>query len=54
MSESLALFKKSRGEKAPDEAWARTFYRDTVGQILRFLERDGHAAEKGWKDSALM
>ena len=41
------------GEKAPNDTWAQTFYKNTAQQILQFLDRKHNLAHKELQESAI-
>lgn len=45
--------RKLWGEKAPDDAWAQTFYKKTAQQILQFLEGEHNLANKELQEPAI-
>lgn len=45
--------RKLWGEKAPNDTWAQTFYKNTAQQILQFLDREHNLAHKELQESAI-
>jgi hypothetical protein len=45
--------RKLWGEKAPDDTWAKTFYKKTAQQLLQFLERKHNLAHKELLEPAI-
>jgi len=45
--------RKLWGEKAPNDTWAQTFYKNTAQQVVQFLERKHNLAHKELQESAI-